>query len=65
MSSQASLQPTFGSELDGHQRDELWEYNRELKEMGFPTKLRRELVEEYEELLREGEGTSVTIDRID
>ena len=54
MSQQATVQPAFGRELDAQQRAELWEYNRELKELGFPMKLRRELVEEYEELLRDG-----------
>lgn len=63
MSSHASVQAPFGNELDSHQRNKLWEYNRELQELGFPTKLRRELVEEYEAMLRAGE-TAPTIDRI-
>lgn len=63
MSSNASVQAPFGNELDSHQRNELWEYDRELNELGFPSKLRRELVEEYEAMLR-AEETGPTIDRI-
>lgn len=63
MSSNASVRSTFGTELDGQQRTRLWEYNRELKELGFPTKLRRELVDEYAAMLQAGDATP-TIDRI-
>lgn len=53
MSSPSTITPTFASDLDSRHRAEVWEYNKELKELGFPTKLRRELVEEYTDLLRE------------
>ena len=64
MSSQTSIRPTFAHELDGHQRTELWEYNRELRQLGFPTKLRWRLVDEYEAMLR-AQDTTLSIDRID
>lgn len=64
MSSHTSVRSTFGNELNGHQRTELWEYNRELRQLGFPTKLRWRLVDEYEAMLRARDAT-LSIDRID
>ena len=64
MSSQMSVRSTFANDLDGHQRNELWEYNRELRQLGFPTKLRWELVDEYEAMLRARQAMP-SIDRID
>ena len=52
MNAQASVRPAFATDLDSQQRAKVWEYNKELKQLGFPTKLRRELVEEYSAMLR-------------
>lgn len=64
MSAQASVRPTHLGDLDHEQRADVWEYDRELRRLGFPTKLRWELVDEYAAMVRTREATP-SIDRID
>lgn len=64
MSAHPPVRSTFDNKLDHDQRTELWTYDAELRELGFPRKLRWELVDEYAATLRARTATS-TIDRID
>lgn len=64
MSSQPSVQSPLASELDHEQRADVREYDEELREVGFPTKLRWELVDEYAAMIRARDATTA-IDRID